>query len=90
MTPDEIEEFILSVPKSRNYNSIAGWIEALAIFSKYDKLGLKRTNFCGGEHDTIYFYIGIDKLLPASEEGKKLISLGFTPDLDSENWVKYT
>lgn len=87
---DELDEFVELIPKEKYKDSARAWIEAFGIFAKHWKNGLDEKFFMGGEHDEIFIYVDLESIPPESEDGRRLIALGFLPDLDSENWMHFT
>jgi hypothetical protein len=68
--------------------SIGSFIEALNIFAKYTEKGLNQRFFFGAQHDEINVYVGTDDLSPDSDDGKRLIELGFHES--EEAWAYFT
>lgn len=56
----------------------------------YYSNGRETEFFCEAEHDIIYFHITADDIARSSDDGKKLIELGFHLDSDIGVWAKYT
>jgi hypothetical protein len=76
--------------KAKEAQTIKGFIEALNIFAKYTDKGIDESFFCGAEHDELYMYVELEKLSTKSEDGKRLLQLGFHADKESGNWAYYT
>jgi hypothetical protein len=68
--------------------SIAGFIAALEIFARYTDRAMEETYFLGAEYDIIYIYVDPDKCPEDSEDGNKLVSLGW--HVDDVGWGYFT
>ena len=90
MTDEELDNFVETIPRDATAKSVAGVIEAFQIFAKYLENGLNQQYFFEGQHDKIFVYVDPEKLLPQSDDGKRLIALGFYPNLELDNWYANT
>ena len=63
-------------------------IEALTILAKYMDKGMETSYFMGSDHDIIYFWVEDGKCTEDSEDGKRLIELGFHV-YETGYWAKY-
>lgn len=71
-------------------NTPEGWIETFEIMAKYMPNGLQTKFFLQAEHDVIYSYIEGEVLPEDTEDGKRLIELGWYFDSDIGVWAYFT
>lgn len=81
------EDLYMSDPKSK---SIAALIEALAIVAKYAQNGLEERWPVQAEHDVLYLKLDLEKVPEDSEDGRRLIALGFHAEEDVDSWAYFT
>lgn len=75
-----------------NAKSVAGFIEGLTILAGYMPKGLGTKFAFGAEHDVIHIWgdVTLDILREDSEDGRKLLALGFHTDDDLDQWQYFT
>ncbi len=67
--------------------TIARFIVGLGVFAeRYLENGEGEWYFCSAQHDIIYFFVDINDLPGNSDDGKRLIELGFYIDEDTMKW----
>lgn len=90
----ESDDLYMKDPKAK---SVAGFIEALGILAKYMKAGVDTAHFSAAEHDV--FYVSTDyakdgdyEAEPAenSEDGRRLVMLGWHFDGETDGWAYST
>ena len=71
--------------------SVAGFIEALQIFSEYFSDRLDETYFCEGQHDIILVRVDSEQIPEDSPQGKQLKELGWHIEEEADNtWGYFT
>ena len=85
MNDEESDRLYMSDPKAK---SIGAFIEALTILARYVEGGVEKKHFSGAEHDV--FYAGGDGPVEDSEDGRRLLSLGWHYEDETESWAYYT
>ena len=82
------DDLYLKDPKAK---TLGGFIEAINIFARHKSLGLKESYFFNAKHDILYAGIDNDELPEDSEDGIKLVMLGWHVDSDIEgSWSYFT
>lgn len=71
-------------------NSPEGWVETFEILAKYMSNGMQTKFFLEAEHDVIYSHISADDVPANSEDGLRLVELGWHLDSDIECWAYFT
>lgn len=74
--------------KDPRAQTVDGFVEGLKILSQYMKDGMSQSYFCGGEHDIIHIFVGLDECEPDSINGQILRSLGF--HTENDGWAYFT
>jgi hypothetical protein len=87
MTEEEQDEIYMKDPDAK---TMRGFIRALSIFSEHLEHGASAKYFMGAEHDILYVYVSVQQIPPSSANGKELLSLGWHPEDDSEDWAYFT
>lgn len=72
------------------YKTIEGLIEALQIIAKYNGGGLKAQFILMAEHDIIWMDSDLGPPAEDSDDGKRLIELGWHYDRSAEVWAYFT
>lgn len=83
MTDEELDNLYGTNP---NADSVQGFIDALNIFRTYMDTDNK-SFFLGAEHDEIFMYS--DGPEPDSEDGYKVIALGWRYNPELAGWSKF-
>lgn len=72
------------------YKTIEGLIEAFQIIAKYNSDGLKEKFVLMAEHDIVWVDSDLGPPAEDSEDGKRLIELGWHYDESAEAWAYFT
>lgn len=78
--------------KTPNAKSVGAFIEGLQILAKYMPNGFAQKYAFGGEHDVIHVWgdVNLEKLPEGSQDGRRLLELGFHTDDDLDQWQYFT
>lgn len=92
LSEDESDALYMKAPEAK---SVRGFIEALGILAKYMDKGLDSAHFSGADHDVFYVQTRSNEDYEAepaesSEDGRRLIALGWHFDGDTDGWAYYT
>ena len=82
---DEMEDEVVDDP---NCDTVQGFIDSLHIFAKYMKKGFATKFFLCAEHDILYVQVNSDDCPEDSDDGQKLLSLGWHV-CDFDNWAMF-
>ena len=69
-------------------STIRGYIKALQIMAKHAEEGLDTKSFLDAQHDCISTYLATDQLPETSEDGQRLLALGWFED--EGYWARFT
>lgn len=89
MTEDELDDLYMKDPRAK---TVEGFIAGLTLLAAHMPNGLSQKFAFGGGHEEIFIWgdVTLDAVPRDSEEGHKLIALGFHADEDLDQWSYFT
>lgn len=87
MTEDERNALYMTNPQAKTLN---GLVQSFMLFGLHTEKGMDQSYPIDAEHDILYGPCDSDEIPEESEDGKKLLALGWHYDDDAGRWAYYT